>query len=80
MQATQLAQQAWDQTKSKEDPAYADERMQMDFRGKLNTVAKDVLDHGTPGNVSGLEAFDAKCLELVKAERDKDSKVKEAKK
>ena len=80
MQPAQLAQQAWDSTKQKEDPAFADERMQNDFRGKLVTVAKEVLEHGSLGGVAGLEAYDAKCLELAQAAKEpKELKKTDAK-
>lgn len=74
--ANKLAQVAWDASKQKEDPTYKELREgNLEFALKLDTDAGEMERTGIPGDIAGLEAFEAKCLELVSAAKDKAVKA-----
>lgn len=61
-----LAETAWANTKSDEDPAYND--LALDFRQKLDAVVDAVRTTGNAG-VVGLEEFEAEVVKLLEAEK-----------
>jgi hypothetical protein len=71
----EVAAVAWDETKEKTDPAFAD--VQLDFQQKLVTHAQTVQDHGLKGNENP-SAFEKKVEELLKSPEKVEAAVKKA--
>lgn len=66
-ESTNMAETAWNETKSEEDPLYAD--LAMDFRAKVD-VAFDAIKTTGNADIAGLEDFEARVKELLAEEKE----------
>lgn len=62
-----IAEIAWNETKAEEDPVYASTAF--DHRNKLNAAVDAIRTSGN-ADIVGLEAFEARVVELLKEEKE----------
>lgn len=73
-----LAEAAWNATKSDEDPVY--KGVSSEFRSKLDFAVESIQASGVASGIAGLEAFDAEVARLIAEQKKADEALVSTKK